>query len=607
MIPVLYSFDASWPNPNHDVFEMFLASVVSFCSNSSEPLDLAVVCRGMAPWQAEALRMAARSGARQHSLRTYSEGSPEVERLDRLETRVSTGRKGYWPKCVFDRLDVKSFFPGRDRAFFIDMDVISHADLAGLFHELGDDVFLESVPDADRMFNMCHGKPYPKEPQICCGFTLCNLRLFPALEEFVDYFNTDRIDKDRDWVPAEQETLAYYAYDHGYRMLAFDPMKVTHMGFRKWDISDEAYRSVYAEFGVKDAGRPVDGGIEVYHFTYTSRDSMFYDGDSFEHRFYAPYQREARRIINGLTLSFPFIPKGYARATEVRRPRQGGRAAPPAGRTRTVVMSNQGSDRWYDFVLPSALSLSVHMREPFRLVMLEPSGGSSVRERDHLDAVVRYGGRSNSVEFREADPDTEMMSDSFWTPAHLHKLFAADLLSDIDDYCLFMDSDVLVADDLSPLFDVCDCQPDRDKVLGTLNWYHFVTRSDIPVQLSGGFFFMHPRGRAVSALRRMEFIEYWNANDEYVLGQCVSPSDFVNLGNACMEASTEGYANGAERLKRLAERGVPLGRVFAVHFLSSNDSPRFNRLRMRRDFRKYVDDWFFMKDMSKRIAFGGVA
>ena len=606
MIPVLYSFDASWPNPNHDVFEMFLASVVSVCANSSEPLDLAVVCRGFSEWQRSALRMAASAGACRHALRLFSDGDGTVSRLDGLEAGITVGSAGSWPKCIFDRLAVKMFFPGSDSAFFLDSDVMVGSDIASFHDALGDDVFLKSVPDAEQMFNMCHGKPYPKEPQMCCGFTLCNLRLFPGLDEFVRFFNA-RVDKGREHVPADQETLSYYSYDHGFRMLAFDPEKVSREAFFTWDISDDAFREFYGRFGVEARGRPSADGVEVFHLEYAARDKAFYDEGSFEHRFYAPYQREARRIIDGLTLRFPFVRKDYARSTEVVRPRTVSRSVFDKRPARTVVMSNQGSDRWYDFVLPSVLSLSVHMREPFRLVMMEPGPGSSDAERDHLLSVARYGGARNSVDFRVVSPDTEMMSDSFWTPAHLHKLFAADLLSDVDDYCLFMDSDVLVVDDLSPLFDVCDCQPDRDKVLGTLNWYHFVTRSDIPVQLSGGFFFMHPGGRAVSALRRMEFIEYWNANDEYVLGQCVSPSDFVNLGNACMEASTEGYANGAERLKRLAERGVPLGRVFAVHFLSSNDSPRFNRLRMRRDFRKYVDDWLFMKDMSKRIAFGGVA
>lgn len=612
MIPVLYSFDASWRNENYDLFELFLASLCGLCGNSSQPLDLVLVCRNFTNLQVHAVELAVSAGL-PHKVRIVREGDPLMDAFDETEAPVDIKDLVYWPKCIFDRLAVKDVFQGYDRAFIMDSDMLFRTDIARYYDELPDDVILKSYPDIWQIIWKHQGKPenIHKEPQVNFGIVLCNLKAFPSLKEIVAFYKSsaylDRIDKTRGFHPAEQEAISFYAYDHGLRMAAFDPSEVVMYYYysQKEFYHEKDFVEMYRSFGIENASLAKIEDARIVHAHEAMREKMYYDPETPEYAVYAPFRRTARRILDGLELQCPFVAKEWARATDVTYPSEANRPFHSPRRYRNVVVSNQGADRWNDFLMPSVLSLSVHTKDQVRLIVLEGEDHSSDFEKDSLVSVLKYGNRENVADFRVVNPDTEIVGSSRWTPVHLHKVFASDLLSDVDDYCLFMDSDILVVDDLSPLFAVCDVQPTVDKVVGTLNWYHFVRRSEIPVQLSGGFFFMHPKGRAVRAMRLMEFAEYWNANDEYVLGQCVSPKEFVNIGNACVEATTEGFAHGRERMQKLAESGIGRGRTFAVHLLNSTNGKRFVKDRMRDDYKKYVDEWFFCRDMSKRIAFGG--
>lgn len=620
MISVMYSLDLVYRNTKRDQdidpFFVFLCSLCGLCMNSSEPLEIALFHRGFTNAQLGEVDTAlslCRPGAR---LLHHTIGDP-------LFDRVFGWCEGHdcrlWSSFVLAKLALRDVFPDRRLAYLVDTDVLFRGDIAETY-SIGDSTFAKCCPEGFNAHDYKCGKrtwktdiPYPN-----VGFMLCNLERFRPFDEFSAMYDeyqrghTSEIET----FSNEQDFLARYCIDNNERMELFDTRTVTVVdyllpfhpidgAFCKPSFMDmESAGHVHENFGGK-FDPPSPESVKILHLTAEKHFLQFDSGNTWFSDFCRQSRDMASRIIDGTSLQCPFVEKKWTRRTEVVYESSPHRPLSGTATYRNVVVSNKGHDRWNDFLLPSVLSMSVHTKDPIRLIVMEGEDNSSDFEKDSLVSVLKYGNRENVADFRVVNPDTEIVGDSRWTPVHLHKLFAADLLSDVDDYCLFMDSDVLVVDDLSPLFAVCDLQPTADKVVGTLNWYHFVQRSEIPVQMSGGFFFMHPRGRAVRAARQMEFVDYWNANDEYIIGQCVSPKEFVNLGNACIEATTEGYAHGKERMQRLAEHGIGEGRVFAVHLLNSTNGNRFNRNRMRKDYRKYVDDWFFFRDMSRRIAFGG--
>jgi lipopolysaccharide biosynthesis glycosyltransferase len=592
VVPVLYSIDLAHEKYQIvDAFTLFLSSLASVCKNSSKALDVAIVCRGWESRHHDAVRLVmsyAPSGSRVSFVDNIDEKYDDLRRV-----KSSIDSHG-WPKCIMDRLAIRSIFTGYGWAFFLDMDVLFSDDIFNSMKDAEDDVAFYAVPDG--YITQVKGKDREEEvskhrgiPRFSAGCVLCNMSLFPTLKQCVDYYFDNKADMDSNCFTMEQDIMSYYAWDKGLKTACFDSTTHT-LPFLYWEsVPDSDVEYCYSRFGVKGARKPTFNGIKCLHMAGKGKERGFYDPDSDEYRFSKEYRRIADRAIDATTLSYPMVLKKFARATDVVRRTSPNRPFSDEPHRRTVVYSNSGSERWRDFLTPSVLSLSSHSSVDLRIVVLENAGNAS--SPYDKDLLRKAAGERNYVEYREVDLDLGIFSDNRWTGVNLHKLFMHSILGDIDDYCLFMDSDVMVIDDIGPLFSVCDAQPTKDKFLGTLNWFHFTDRHPIPVQPAGGFFFMHPNGYPARAAYKRMFTSEWHDNDEYVIGDCVDPSDFVNLDNASIEAITEGGANGQERRDRLAKAGIPEGRVFAVHFLSSSVSDRFNRLRMRKDFRRYVDDW----------------
>ena len=603
-VPLMYSLNLteSARKDPFDVFELFMASLCGLVKNCSKRLDLAIFATGWKNWQFDAVRVVCGD---EHDVRFIVRGNELYDRVSDLKKGIDTHS---WCDGILDKMAIREVFPSYGWAFYSDSDVIFRDDVSKYMHE-DERVFVFAVPDGWQAHKISDGERDYRTDNAYMngGFMLCNLRLFPPMKELVDFYwsklEEPEFSKVGFGVATEQDTIALYALENGLKIRAMPPnVSVCDYCYRGNEFrNDESVFTVYANMGMKISRIPTSKDVTILHLV-GDKDKTMYGDIKPLYDFCKPSIDMADRIIDGCSLSYPMVEKPFARKTDVVHRTSPNRPALEDRRYRTVVYSNSGSDRWRSFLLPSVLSVVTHTKRPLRFIIMEDRGDtSSNRERDELESVV---GEGHVVEYREADLDLSIFANNRWSGVNLHKLFMHDLLGDIDDYCLFMDSDVMVIDDLEPLFSVCDVQPTKDKVLGTLNWFHFTDRHPIPVQLSGGFFFMHPNGYEARYVSKRLFTSEWHDNDEYVIGECTSPEDFVNLANASIEAITEGVANGKKRRDELARNGVPEGRVFAVHFLSSAVTGRFNRRVMRKDFRKYVDDWNMYVRMSGQLSRG---
>lgn len=587
MINVLYELDMTHVQYDNDDLEtMFLSSLYSLCSNSSEKLNIKITVKGWPEWLYSAVRLTA--GEFGHSVAFVEQWDPFYSSVRKRVEGIYTYT---WTNLILDRLAVKDFFQGEKYAWLVDADIVFDDDIAKYMPD--DDKALYCVPDGF-IYYVKDTKQRTDIPRVCAGIVCCNLDKFPSFDGFMSYYDANR---DRIEGAAEQDIISNYFFDNGMELGAFPSEKVTNYAHTKW-FDEEIFKKSYAMFGVDDPKKPDEKTIRIDHLSLA--EALTRDPSSRGYRFWSKYKGYADTLVDGLSLQKPSIPSPRAFSHS---PKEGPRTRSPFASHgfRTIVFSNSGLERWYDYVLPCALSVCRYMTSDARFVVLEGNDRVSGQERQLFREVVTRYNKKNSVDFRAVDPDTEILADSKWTKVHLHKLFASDILSDIDDYCLFMDTDIMAVDDLEPLFRVCDVQPDDDRVVGEYSWFHFKGAHEAPVKIAGGFFFMHPSGSVSKAAKQGLFTEFWHDNDEFVLSKETVNSRFVNLGNPMLELATEGVRNGRDRMVGLEEHGSSTDRPFCVHFFASSGRDRFNPLMFKKKHRHYVDEWNFCKDAVKLI------
>lgn len=582
MINVLYELDMTHAQYDNDDLEtMFLSSLYSLCSNSSEKLNIKITVKGWPEWLYSAVRLTA--GEFGHSVAFIEQWDPFYASVRKRVEGVYTYT---WTNLIMDRLAVKDFFPGEKHAWLVDADIVFDDDIAKYMPD--DDKALYCVPDGFIHY-VKDTKQRTDIPRVCAGIVCCNLDKFPSFDGFMSYYDANR---DRIEGAAEQDIISNYFFDNGMELGAFPSEKVTNYAYTKW-FDEEIFKKSYALFGVDDPKKPDEKTVRIDHLSLA--EDLTRDQSSRGYKFWSKYKRYADTLVDGFSLQKPSIATPVA-FTPPPEHRERTRSAFSGHDARTIVISNSGSDRWHDYVLPCVLSVCRYMSSRIRLVVMEGSDRVTDSDRQLLREIATRYRKDNLVDFRVVDPDMEILGDSVWTKVHLHKMFASGLLSDIDDYCLFMDTDIMAVDDFDPLFRVCDVQPDEDRVIGEYSWFHFKGRHEAPVKIAGGFFFLHPKGRPARTIGANLFTEFWHDNDEFVLSKAVPNCDFVNLGNPMLELATDGAKNGKDRAKWLEIHGSATDRPFAVHFFASSGRHKFNALRFMKKHRHYVDEWNFCKD-----------
>lgn len=602
-IPILFVVDLSAERMGFDYYRMFLTCFSGLLQTCSSPLDVAIVEIGWKPRQKELVRALANSSRTGATVRFFGKGDRTFDRVSEIVSRYRGKSKTQFGLYVWYKISPNSFFNSDRPVIVCDTDVAFMDDVTPVYEyalgELERGAGIVAMPELVQSYNV----PFREGKYFNSGFFVADFSKFGSIDKLIDRaneynnnitgeFKDPRTEFKYDYgAYPEQDFLYRYCVDEGIFISAFLPDDVG----CPYNLANNRY----PEFGLS-VDKPLEERLMTMRVCHLLGDnkSQFYDTST-------PIglrMKKAVYVADSLlsipdNIPYPLYSGQYFRNTDVTRvDTPSGCSALYQPRYRTVVVSNVGSGRRDEFLLPSVMSLLVCTTCPLRIVMLYSDDSlDDMFFRDRVGRMIEFSGRDVVVEYRRCTFDLGVFSSNRYGGANMFKLFSSRLFPDADGYYLYMDSDVLVIQDISPLFTFCCLQPTADKIIGCQS--HFVVSTNsysTPAQFMGGFFFMHPLGFPSRAALGRLFAEEWHDNDEYVIAQCIRASDLVSIGNAVVEPLLESSVVGVKRRSAMKGVGSTGGTTYAVHFSSSARLDRFNKPSMP-SFGKYVDLWAMMK------------
>lgn len=605
-IPILFVVDLDAKRLGLDYYRMFLTCLAGLLRTCSSPVDIAIVEIGWTERQRELARVLANSSRVGASVRFFGKGDSTFDRLSGIVSKYKGKTRTQFGSYIWYKLSPDRFFDHGRPVLVCDTDVAFMDDLSPVYEyavsEIGKGAGIVAMPEPIQNDNV----PFRGYRYFNSGFFVADFSRFDGIEGLIkranEYnenitgiFKDPRPNGAFDYgIYPEQDFLHRYCGDENIPVSAFLP-----------DDVGCPYASAdgrYPQFGLS-VDKPCEERLKTMRICHVLGDkkSQIYNPSSSIGRRMA----KAVSVVDSLlsvpdSVSYPLYSGQYFRDTDVEREETPSGCSvlyPP--KYRTVVVSNAGIQRRDEFLLPSVMSLLANATCPLRVKMLYSDGSlDDAFFRNRIGRMIEFSGRDVVVEYRKCRFDLGVFGSNRYAGANMFKLFSSRLFPDADGYYLYMDSDVLVIDDVRPLFTFCDMQTTIDKVVGCQS--HFVVSTNSyspPAQFMGGFFFMHPLGFPSRAALGRLFAEEWHDNDEYVIAQCMQRSDLVSIGNAVVEPILEGNSAGARRRAAMRLAGCAGGRTYAIHFSSARPSGRFDRSSMPSSFGKYVDSWIMMKKL----------
>jgi len=606
-IPILFVVDLSGKRFGFDYFRMFLACLTSLLRTAKSGLDIVVVSVGWTSRQRNVVSFLA--GQRNDvGVRFFSNGDPVFEKVSRTASKYNRGNNSFG-EYVWYKLAPNMFF-GNDKPVIVsDIDVAFLGDVSGVYSyalkEVENGAGIVFMPDP--CLRSSEYAEFRSSAYGNVGFFVADFTRFCPFDEMIDTANRYLTDVHGRYVDTkglypygtwpEQDFLNRYCFENGIKMSSFLPDDVGCV----FERTDGKYRY----FGIENLSPFSErlDHIKVCHMLGDSK-SSFFDSSTIGRRARESVLVADSALCLDARVSYPLYGGDFYRDTDVRNSvtRQSNSFLTQP-KYRTVVYANSGDQRRDTYLLPSVASLIEKATCPLRIEMLYSDDSlDSLYFRNKVSEIADLFGRDVVFDYRKLDPDLDVFGNNRYGGANLLKLFSSRIFPDADSYFLYMDSDVLVIDDVKPLFLFCDTLSDVDKVAACQSHYVVSTITyQTPAHFMGGFFFMHPDGRpSKSALRRL-FAEEWHDNDEYVIAQCMQKSDLVSLGDAVVEPMVESSKAGEARRNAMERVGAVGTHVYAVHFSSSKDHDRFDKSAMPRDFSEYVDRWNSMKRLVNSI------
>lgn len=595
-IPIFMVVDLDAKRLGFDYYRMFLTCLASLARTAEAPLDVAIAEIGWSARQKELARMAV--SGRDVRIRFFGKGDPAFDRVSGELSSRGGGSSMWFGSYVWYKLSPDAFFGSGDPVLVTDCDVAYMGDVSRVYgyavEEIGKGAGIVAAPDPA----YDQGVPFREGAYFNSGFFVADfgrIGEFGALLDRAKAYSAD-IPPEMASSPKahgygiypEQDFLNRYCADEGVRVSVFPP---EYHGC-PYDTVDRKY----AKFGI-EVDRPCIDRLETMLTCHIMGDKkwLMYDrSNAIGRRMSKAVDAAESLLCLPADPAYPTYTGPYYRETDAERPAPTPNADvldPPC--RRTVVIANSGVRRRDEFLVPSLMSLLMRTTCPLRVEMLY--GDDSLDDpffRERAGRMAEFAGRDVSFGYRKCSFDLGVFGASRYGGANLYKLFSSRLFPDADGYFLYMDSDVLVVDDVRPLFTLCDLQPDADRIVACQS--HFVVSTSsysTPAQFMGGFFLMHPLGFPSRSAQARLFAEQWHENDEYVVAQCLRRSDLVSVGNAVVEPILENNAAGERRRSALREVGCREGHVYAVHFSSAKGLDRFGRNAIPASFGKYVDEW----------------
>jgi len=611
-VGVFYIMDASVDvrsSNGMDPLQMLLTSIVSVCMYSDVPLDIRILAKGVPRRFRDILK----------SVPVFFPGKDvSVSVVDTYEyigrsrfrddvARVSESRSrndGRFARMALCKPCCAELFPEYDEVLCFDNDVFSNGGSVDRLSNVGSNVLVGTLdPYVHKKDGIRRLSRNGIDFEVCTGLLLFNTRMLRDNDWALlkSYWNIVRRDVYPDKVDPKTEIQAAWhdqseinmlLIDEGLDFDIFDPLLALTVTFNNGDSNRPNYSGFMGRQLTKDEEEEIDNPGRTLFIHTTSYKVAYRNSDAFAFPF-------ARKVNPAVVLADRIRAVGELRCEtsfrEYRNIPSVERIAEPYhgsnGSARNVVMSFTGRGHFVEMALPTAMSAMEHTGSALSFHFLTDSDGCSGRNEDSFYAVCEKLGRHDSCRFYDVPSKVDLECfdlNNRWAGIGCYLPQLCSSVLDIDDFVLFMDTDVYVLRDVEDLFALCDTFTDRNMIVGRtrISRNLGIEMYDTSAFPLGGFFLFNPK----SDMRRFLFRSMWSrcchVNDDYSSVKCARDDEIFDISDYLWFPS---YRDDVSKSGK-----VP----YAVHFVTLGAKTKFDLTALPESMRHYATAFL----LNRRIA-----